>query len=173
MHDPDMMRYVRGMAWLLMVAVFGFPSPSRCADVAPSAATVHPGIGLMNVFDSGDAFWRGSVEWRLGAFGSLGLAPAIGIVAAEDDSLYLYAELRRDFILLERWALTPSFGAGWFNNEGIDLGHDLEFRSGIEVTRFLAGGRRIGLALYHLSNSSLSEVNPGTETLVLSVGFPL
>jgi hypothetical protein len=50
---------------------------------------------------------------------------------------------------------------------------DLEFRSGIAVTRRLASGARLGLAGYHVSNGGLHRPNNGAETLVLFLTLPV
>ncbi|TVP76083.1 MAG: hypothetical protein EA352_06610 [Gemmatimonadales bacterium] len=67
------------------------------------------------------------------------------------------------------WTLLPSVAAGlWHRGNGKQLGSRLEFRSGLELRRSLPGGSRVGLYLYHLSNASLGERNPGAEVLGVS-----
>ena len=72
------------------------------------------------------------------------------------------------------WVLTPSFGGGYYNaSSGIDLGFDAEFRSGVELSKRLPNGHRFGLNFAHLSNGSLSDKNPGTESLGIVYSIPL
>ncbi|MEQ8802710.1 acyloxyacyl hydrolase [Haliea sp.] len=54
---------------------------------------------------------------------------------------------------------------------GIDRALDNRGRYGLEY-RF-SSEVRLGLALYHLSNASLGDENPGNEEIVISVNFPL
>ena len=48
-----------------------------------------------------------------------------------------------------------------------------EFRTGIELAKRFRTGHRLGVSLAHLSNGSLSDKNPGTETLGLIYSIPL
>ena len=56
---------------------------------------------------------------------------------------------------------------------GLSLGFDAEFRSAIELTKRFSNDHRLGLCFAHLSNGSLSDYNPGTETLGLFYSIPL
>jgi lipid A 3-O-deacylase len=98
------------------------------------------------------------------------LSPIAGGLFASKGTLYVYGGLRYDLPLGDSWFLSPQLAAGLYSHElGIDLGGALEFRSGIELSRELRGGRsRAGLLLFHLSNGRLYSHNPGTEGLVLT-----
>jgi lipid A 3-O-deacylase len=77
--------------------------------------------------------------------------------------------VRWDLPLGGTWELTPQFGAGIYSHgRGINLGGAMEFRSGLEISRALGSRRRVGLALFHLSNAGFYAGNPGTEGLVLT-----
>ena len=56
---------------------------------------------------------------------------------------------------------------------GPDLGHEVEFRSGIEFGYQADSGMRIGLSFDHRSNLDFGKINPGLETLQLRVSFPM
>jgi len=75
--------------------------------------------------------------------------------------------------LSESWKLTPSFGLGYFKEGKFELGNELEFRSAIELTRKLQRGFNLGVSLAHISNASLSNINPGTEAVCVSLSFPI
>lgn len=91
----------------------------------------------------------------------------------EVDTFYTSAGILMNIALDDRWQLTPSFGAGYYNNgHGLNLGLDMEFRSALEMSFELSNGQRVGLAVVHLSNSSLSDANPGTETVQLNWMIP-
>jgi hypothetical protein len=102
------------------------------------------------------------------------IIPAYGYSWSVNGSKYLYSDLKHDWQFKNRLILTLSMGTGLFdNNKNIDLGHTLEFRTGLELTYKLNKNYRIGLSAYHLSNSRISNRNPGTESIVLSILIPL
>lgn len=102
------------------------------------------------------------------------LRPGLGADAGAEDLLFVYADVARDFGLPRRWFVTVSCGGGWFaNGDRVGADFDLEFRSGIAVTRRLASGSRLGLAGYHVSNGGLHRPNKGAETLVLFLTLPV
>lgn len=93
-----------------------------------------------------------------------------GIMLDPAGSVYAHAGLDLPLALGRdaRWELLPSVAAGvWHQGNGKRLGHPLEFRSGIELRRTFRGGGRLGIYLYHLSNASLGDRNPGVEVLGL------
>lgn len=109
---------------------------------------------------------RPRTAWRL--------RPGIGIDAGPDSMAHVYADVARDVELPRRWLLTLSLAAGWFaNGEQIGAAYDLEFKSGLSLSRHLASGTRLGLAVYHVSNGGLDDSNNGSESLVLFLGVPL
>ena len=59
------------------------------------------------------------------------------------------------------------------DSEEIQLGNELEFRSGIEIAYQFRNKIRAGIAIFHLSNGGISSENPGTEALVISVCIPI
>ncbi|MCZ4269719.1 acyloxyacyl hydrolase [Tritonibacter mobilis] len=77
------------------------------------------------------------------------------------------------------------FGQGWFIEASImpglffesssrnDLGSTFEIRSLLGIGRDLRGGRRLSLALTHISNASLGDENPGLNTISLRLHTPL
>jgi hypothetical protein len=70
--------------------------------------------------------------------------------------------------------LTPSFAAGYYDNgDGVDLGHEVEFRSSIELSYRFDNRTRLGVSFYHLSNASIGDTNPGTEVLSVVYSIPL
>lgn len=113
------------------------------------------------------------VEYRFVArrFWRFDLKPTLGVSGNEDGAFWAYGGFRVDFALGSggNWLLTPNFAVSLYEQgDSKDLGHTLEFRSGLELARRLRNGHRLGLALYHLSNASISEDNPGEESLILS-----
>ncbi|WP_119395645.1 acyloxyacyl hydrolase [Salinibius halmophilus] len=97
--------------------------------------------------------------------------PQIGILRSRYASHYVFAGILRRSTVFQR-ASTPylelNFAPGLYffgNQNDTDLGYWLQFRSGIEVGYRFSDQTKIGLAFHHLSNASLAEPNPGTETL--------
>jgi hypothetical protein len=131
-------------------------------------------VGQAGILDSDDPPLRYGIEYRARSFSRWKLIPAIGAAFADDGASFIYTDLRHDFWLDDRWVLIPSFGVGVFDDgDELDLGHTIEFRSGLEVAYRFRAEYRIGVALFHLSNGGISDQNPGTEVLVLSLCIPL
>lgn len=102
------------------------------------------------------------------------VGPWFSIGRGKENEYYAAAGIFVDLRLGDHFAFTPSFGVGYYHEgEGIDLGYDMQFRSALEVSWLWGRGHRLGISLAHLSNGSLSDINPGTETLTLSYSFPL
>lgn len=130
--------------------------------------------GKLGVFDDiGDPFELG-IAYRFRPVGKWSLLPAVGATVHDNGAYFVYSELRREFWLGGSWLLVPSFGLGFFEDgKKLDLGHTVEFRSGLEVGHRLENGWRVGVALFHLSNGGIGDRNPGTEALVFSISIPL
>jgi hypothetical protein len=102
------------------------------------------------------------------------LIPTAGAMAGSRGILYGYGGLRIEVPLVGRWGVGAGSAVGLYEPAyGKKLGGPLEFRSNIELSYRLDSGSRIGLCFYHLSNASLHEGNPGSESLVLSYSAPL
>ena len=100
---------------------------------------------------------------------SFDLKQFIGIMRNGDDGSYLYTGLRKDIEVSNNWNFTPSFALGYYDRgKSLDLGYNLEFRSQIEFS-YALGESRIGFNLNHISNASLGDTNPGTESATISL----
>jgi len=133
--------------------------------------------GQVGVLDNMETTQRYGLEYRFKSFkGPFGfrLIPAIGVAIANDGAHFIYTDLRHDFYLSRRWIIIPSFGLGIFKDSSdINLGNNLEFRSGVELAYQFKNKIRAGVAIFHLSNGGISSQNPGTEALVFSICFPV
>lgn len=58
-------------------------------------------------------------------------------------------------------------------DNGPDLGHEIEFRSALEIGYEARSGMRVGLNYDHRSNFDFGSINPGLETLQIRVSFPV
>ncbi|KAA3638599.1 MAG: hypothetical protein DWP95_12305 [Proteobacteria bacterium] len=124
--------------------------------------------GQMNAFNGSIRNSVYGIEYRMPKFSQWGLVPAVGYLNSQAGAEYFYGDIKYTFRLSDHWGLLISTGMGFFDDgELLDLGHTLEFKSGLEFFYQFNNQQRIGLAGYHYSNSRLSQRNPGTESVTL------
>ncbi len=100
------------------------------------------------------------------------IIPAVGIAANADGGYWAHAGVRYDIDISDNWVLTPNFAVvGYEKGGGKDLGHGLEFRSGLEFAYKLNASSHLGIAIYHLSHAGIGGENPGQESVILSYSF--
>ena len=131
------------------------------------------GIGYYDIFDDEEAVdFR--AEYRAG-FGFFDfIHPWGGLEVTSDGAVFGVGGLLLDIDLGEKLVLTPSFGAGLYDDgEGKELGNTVQFRSQIELGYRFGGGSRVSLAISHISNASLGDDNPGTEIATLYYHVPI
>lgn len=164
---------------ILPVAVLmAFGSAGALAEVHRSEAETGPAIqatlGALGQLDGSEYEIRGGLDYILAPLTEWRLRPSIGGMITENGAYFIGVGIRRDFYLSDHWVVTPSFGPGLFEESEItELGHDLEFRSGLELGYRAQGGNRFGIVLQHLSNAGLGDENPGRETVSVFAQIPL
>lgn len=157
----------------LLLALLMLPG-SGYADNPRSPTMLNLTFGQVGIADDIEGANRYGMEYRMRPYSKWALIPAVGFARAENGATFVYADLRHDYWLNDRWVVIPSFGVGAFDDtKEIDLGETLEFRSGVELAYRFHGQYRVGVAVFHLSNGGLSDKNPGTEALVISLCIPL
>lgn len=105
-------------------------------------------------------------EWYVKPFG--------GVMATTDAAIYGYAGFMLDIYFGRRIVFTPNVAVGLYSDgDGKDLGSAIEFRSGVELAYRFDNRARLGVAFHHISNASIDDNNPGTETLTLVLSLPL
>jgi len=145
-----------------------------CSPPPDSRAVVELSGGAFNIFDHPSEPLRLGAEYVSRPFSPCFLTAGIGVTVVEGGANFVYGDLHKDFWIDRHWFVTISLGAGLFHDGGgLHLGNELEFRSGIAVTRVIADHLRIGIGGYHLSNGGLGDHNPGTEVAVLLLAFPI
>lgn len=93
-----------------------------------------------------------------------------GALVNGDGGAHARVGFGRHFELGDRWRVTPTVAFGLYEEgDGADLGHAVEFRSALELSVRIAPRARLGMTFAHLSNASISDENPGIETLELVV----
>ncbi len=162
---------------------FLLPSIALCLLAPTVGAADEPAIALAaGLFDT--AAWfddkgdfdavEAGIEWRGRPRTGLGIRPVVGASATDDAAVWAYVGGRRPFPLGRRWQVAIGFAAvAYERGDGKDLGSELQFRSAIDLSFGGAGGRRLGLEFYHLSNASTARVNPGSNSLRLVYAVPL
>ncbi|MBU0725015.1 MAG: acyloxyacyl hydrolase [Alphaproteobacteria bacterium] len=127
-------------------------------------------------YDVNDDFTAGEfrAEYRFSEASKLWIfTPFIGVMATTDEAVYGYVGLGVDIPLGQRVVLIPSAAVGAYHDgDGKDLGHTVEFRTGLELAYRFDNRSRLGLAVHHISNAGLGDSNPGTESVVLTYSMP-
>lgn len=103
-----------------------------------------------------------------------GLRPGVGVNLSDDGSVYGYGGFFWDVYLSDSWVFTPNIVVGGYHQgSGKDLGHGIQFRSGLELSYEFPRQNRLSVAFNHISNASLGDANPGAETLLFMYQHPI
>ena len=147
----------------------GGSSPARADD--PDFISF--GAGLFD-FNDNMTSYMGAVEYRSDKKFFF-LKPFGGFMMNGDRGGDMYLGVLMDIFFGRRLVLTPNFAPSlyWKGNDSKDLGHPLEFRSGLEIAYRFDNRSRLGLAVHHLSNASISNDNPGTELVTRYYSVPM
>jgi hypothetical protein len=153
----------------LLLSALAAAGPARADD--PSFLTV--GVGAFDAFDADHRAAQFEVQYRsdlkLWVF-----QPMVGANVSTDGTAYAYAGISLDIFLGKRFVLRPSFAPGvYYEGDGKDLGHTIEFRSAAELAWRFDDRSRLGLEISHRSNADIGDKNPGEESLMLFYHFPL
>ncbi len=154
---------------LVLAAVAGAPGRARADD----PAFVSLGLGYHDINRRDDEAVDFRLEYRHGEKLWI-FKPWVGIEGTSEGAVYAAAGILVDVFLGRRVVVTGSFGGGYYEDGGgKDLGHEIEFRSQIEVAYRFDDRSRLGLAFSHISNASIGDKNPGVEILNLYYSVPL
>ena len=155
----------------IAVTVIGLAAASApaCAD-DPAFLAVSVGGFDVNDNESAGEF---RIEYRSDRK-YLFVKPMIGLMLNTDGGVYGYGGINLDIFLGRRWVVMPNFAIGGYRRgSSKDLGNVIEFRSGLEIAYRFDDRSRLGVAFQHTSNASISNNNPGTESLVLTYSIAL
>ncbi len=159
--------------WRLVALVgllSGAPVAAFGQDAPPEGARIGVSAGLFDL-DKGNHVEIGA-DYALRPL-PYRFVPHVGLGVTEKAEIYAYAGIRWDWAVSRHWRVVPSFAVSLYDQgSGKDLGHVVEFRSGLELDYQLRSGARWGLAAYHLSNASLSQHNPGANSVLLRYLLP-
>ncbi|MDD9906717.1 MAG: acyloxyacyl hydrolase [Rhodospirillaceae bacterium] len=156
--------------WGVFAALAMFVAAPAQAGDDPSFIAFH--VGGYDVNDNETA-GQLNIEYRSG-WDDWYVKPFGGVMATTDAAIYGYAGFMLDIYFGRRFVFTPNVAVGLYSDgDGKDLGSVIEFRSGVELAYRFDSRTRLGVAFHHISNASISDNNPGTETLTLVLSLPL
>ena len=156
----------------LFIGLLAISSLPQIALAEPQSAMAIS-AGAFEVFDNEHTAAELGLEYRFApAESAFNLIPTLGVAMNSDGGYWAYAGIRYDWELSPKWILTPNFAvAGYEDGGGADLGYGIEFRSGLDLAYQVSDDSRVSLGIYHLSNASIGDENPGAESLILTYSF--
>jgi len=157
--------------FVLCFTCFSYFTPLLDAKECPSPLLSVGG----GYFGFGSDYCHGvfQAEYKWGKLYWDHLRPIATIVLTERGAFYAACGFGFELPLTERLIFTPSFSPGlYYKGNGKNLGHPVEFRSGLELAYQLKNKSLIGTQLYHISNAHLAHKNPGANALIFFIAFP-
>ena len=155
----------------LLVAVLGMAWPD--IGVAAEPALLSLSVGVAGPVEPGERAAEFGLEYSPALAWWL-VRPKVGLLATADGAAYGYGGIALDLPLSAHLMVTAGTALGAYRRGGgVDLGHWLMFRSGVEAAWRWADASRLGLGLYHMSNAGLDDRNPGQQSVVLTYTLPL
>lgn len=156
----------------LMLCSSGLTTAAMAGEETAAQDYIGVNAGIANVINGKGSAMAG-VEYR-GAPLIWKVYPHAGGFVTHRGAVYGYAgvgiEVRlTDAILLRGNTAVGAYGQG----DDRDLGHVIEFRSGVELAYELPNQAQIGLTFHHLSNAGLDSHNPGSEVATITYSMPL
>ena len=96
------------------------------------------------------------------------ISPVTGAFVTENSAAYIYTGFEWN-IDMGSLVFTPSFAPGlYYEGDGKDLGHVIEFKSEIQFSYSFSETSKIGASYNHLSNASLGDKNPGANSYMFN-----
>ena len=96
------------------------------------------------------------------------LSPITGALITADNAGYLYTGVQAQY-RVGILNITPSFTPGlYFEGDGKDLGHLIEFKSELQFSLDLSKTSELGFSYNHISNASLGDKNPGANSYMFN-----
>ena len=96
------------------------------------------------------------------------LSPVTGALITTDNAGYFYTGVQAQY-KLGAINFTPSFTPGlYYEGDGKDLGHLIEFKSELQISLSLSETSQLGFSYNHISNASLGDKNPGANSYMFN-----
>ena len=97
------------------------------------------------------------------------ISPITGAMITSDNATYFYTGVQANY-KIGLLNLTPSFTPGYYNSgNGKHLGHELEFKTEVQLSLELPKESQLGFSYNHLSNANLGEKNPGANSYMFNL----
>ncbi len=158
---------------LLAALALGLVALAGGAAHADDPPFIQSSVGIFDI-DHEEKATAFNFEYRFADTHFWIFKPIVGGFVTTKRGLYGYGGFRIDIFLGKRLVFTPSTAFGLYDKgNGKDLGHVVEFRSGVELDYRFDNRARLGLGFHHLSNAGIGDRNPGTEILGMFFSFPL
>ena len=133
--------------WSLYTGMFDFSDDGKRANLF--------GAEYINFKASKDIF-LGNVQ------------PVTGGMITTDDAFYIYT----GYQLSQKsnsTTFSPSFAVGYYDEgDGKDLGHEIEFKTQIQILFDISPNSELGISYNHISNASLGSKNPGANSYMFN-----
>lgn len=156
---------------VFFIMLFGLTQLAQAQD-RYTGEHLSAGAGYFDLMQ-GDGSPQFSLEYR-GHDVWAGVRPVVGVSLDTNGGFYGYGGANWDLFLSESWVLSPNFMLGGYSQgDSKDLGHALEFRSGLELDYVFENDSRLGMTFNHISNASIGDKNPGAESLMLIYSHPI
>jgi lipid A 3-O-deacylase len=132
------------------------------------------GVGVFDLFGEGDGRTSGAAQVQLRWGRKLFfIGPLIGLMANTDRGVFGYGGVYAD-LAYGNVVLTQMLGLGGYSRgDSKDLAGVFQFRVETGIAYELAGGKRIGARVAHISNAGIHDFNPGEEELYLTLALPI
>jgi len=102
------------------------------------------------------------------------LKPMGGLMLTADQAAHVFMGVYAEYFFTDNFYVSPSFAPGIFmKGQGKDLGHVVQFRSQLDLGWRFDNALRLSVSLNHISNAGLGKFNPGSETVAVTLSFPL
>ena len=96
------------------------------------------------------------------------LSPVTGGLVTADNASYFYTGVQAQYNL-GKLNINTSFTPGlYFEGDGKDLGHVLEFKSEVQISLDVFSNSELGFSYNHISNASLGDKNPGANSYMFN-----
>lgn len=165
-------RFLAVLASLLAAPAI-FSAKAGLADDSSNVSYLTPYVGMFDVTQQDDQAGQFGLEYRFQDV-FYGLRPTLGAYVTSNGGQYYYGGGYWDIKPHDNFYIAPNIVAGYYENGGgKKLHYPLEFRSGLEIGYEFDSKDRIGVAFNHTSNARLGDDNPGTESLMLTYGYPI
>ena len=158
--------------FFLVLLVFSFQAKAEELKKLPNEHELNFYSGMFDFSDDGKkstliGFQHQNEDLNRSTF--LGnLSPITGALITADSASYLYTGVQAQY-KLGALNITPSFTPGlYFEGDGKDLGHLVEFKSELQFSLDLSKTSELGLSYNHLSNASLGDKNPGANSYMFN-----